>query len=117
MTKINVTKNLKFDFRMAKNIVGKGENAGYQHFSPFPTMFSKSFLLRVAKSPDFDVKGYSTCSPFNRFPNKPWFLSVCSKSLWKTLWEEEKLLITSNFSFSDRIFNHFKELSAIFIKF
>ena len=34
-------------FDWAENIVGKGENAGYQHFFPFPTMFSKGFLYRV----------------------------------------------------------------------
>ena len=34
----------------------------------------------------------------NPFPNKPWFLRVCSTSLLKTLWEKEKLLLTSNFS-------------------
>ena len=34
------------------------------------------------------------------FLNKSWFLLVCSISLWKTLWEKEKLLVTSNFSFS-----------------
>ena len=28
----------------------------------------------------------------NPFPNKPWFLRVCSKYLLKTLWEKEKLL-------------------------
>ena len=33
--------------------------------------------------------------PPNPFPNKPWFLRVCSKSLLKTLWEKEKLLVTS----------------------
>ena len=27
------------------------------------------------------------------FPNKPWFLRVCSTNLLKTLWEKEKLLI------------------------
>ena len=31
----------------------------------------------------------------NPFPNKPWFLRVCSSSLFKTLWEKEKLLITA----------------------
>ena len=31
---------------MVTNIVGKGENAGYQHF---PTMFSKGFFMRVVK--------------------------------------------------------------------
>ena len=33
----------------------------------------------------------------NPFPNKPWFLRVCSVSLLKTLWEKEKLLIISPF--------------------
>ena len=35
----------------------------------------------------------------NPFPNKPWFLHVCSISLLKILREKEKLLVTSNFSF------------------
>ena len=53
---------------------------------------------------------------FNPFPKKPWFLRVCSKSLLKTLWEKEKLLVTSNFSFSNSVFNPFGELSPIFMK-
>ena len=53
----------------------------------------------------------------NPFPNKPWFLHVCSTSLLKTLWEKEKLLATSNFSFSYSIFYPFVALSTIFIKF
>ena len=32
------------------------------------------------------------------FPNKPWFLCVCSISLLKTLWEKEKLLIPTLYS-------------------
>ena len=51
------------------------------------------------------------------FPNKLSFLRVCSTSLLKTLWEKEKLLVTSNFSFSRSVFYPFGELSAIFIKF
>ena len=54
---------------------------------------------------------------FNPFPNKPWFLRVCSITLLKTLWEKEKLLVTSNFSFSHNVFYPFRELSAIFVKF
>ena len=54
---------------------------------------------------------------FNPFPNKPWIFSVCSTSLLKTLWEKEKLLVTSNFSFSHSVFYSFRELSAIVIKF
>ena len=53
----------------------------------------------------------------NPFANKPWFLRVCSLSLLKTLWEKEKLLIMSNFSFSHSIFCPFGELTAIFINF
>ena len=53
----------------------------------------------------------------NPLPNKPWFLRVCSASPLKTLWEKEKLLVTSNFSFSHSVFYLFRELSAIFIKF
>ena len=53
----------------------------------------------------------------NPFQNKPWFFRVCSTSLLKTLWEKEKLLVTSNFSFSQSVFYLFGELLAIFIKF
>ena len=54
---------------------------------------------------------------FNPLPNKPWFLHVCSASLLKTLWEKEKLLVRSNFSFSNSVFYPFGELPAIFIRF
>ena len=53
----------------------------------------------------------------NPFPNKPWFLRVCNNGLLKTLWEKEKLLVMSNFSFSHSVFYPFGQLSAIFIKF
>ena len=53
--KINVTEKLKFVLGRVENIVGKAENAGTT-FSPFPTMFSKSFFLRVVKSWDYVVK-------------------------------------------------------------
>ena len=53
----------------------------------------------------------------NPFPNKPWFSRVCRTSLLKTPWEKEKLLVTSNFSFSHGVFYPFGELSATFIKF
>ena len=53
----------------------------------------------------------------NPFPNKPWFLHVCSASLLKTLWEKEKLLVTSNFSFSHSVFCLLGALSAIVIQF
>ena len=54
---------------------------------------------------------------FKLFPNKPWFLCVCSTSPLKTLWEKEKFLFTSNSSFSHSVFYPFRKLSAVFIKF
>ena len=39
--KISVAKNLKFVLGRVENIVGKGENACYQHFLLFPQCFQK----------------------------------------------------------------------------
>ena len=47
----------------------------------------------------------------------PWFLRVYSTRLLKTLWEKEKLLVTSNFSFCHSVFYSLEELSSVFIKF
>ena len=38
---------MKFLLYRVENSVGKGENAGYQDFLVFPTMFSKGFVIRV----------------------------------------------------------------------
>ena len=53
----------------------------------------------------------------NSFPNKPWFLRVCSTSLLKTSSEKEKLLLTSNFSFSHSVFFPSVDPFATFIQF
>ena len=52
----------------------------------------------------------------NPLPNKPWFLRVWNSILLKTLWEKEKLLLRSNFTFSHSVFYHFGGCLAIFIK-
>ena len=39
--KINATQNRKFILEGIENIVGKGENAGYQHFLLFEQCFQK----------------------------------------------------------------------------
>ena len=97
-----------------ENILGKVENAGHQHFVLFPQCFL-TYQRQI-----HSLEPYSNChlqmytiwtnlqfhSLINSFPNKPWFLLVCGISPLKTLWEKEKLLITSNlfitsnFSFS-----------------
>ena len=52
---------------------------------------------------------------FKPFPHEPLFLRVRSKSLLKTLWEKEKLLVTSKFSSSHRVFYPFREPTAILV--
>ena len=60
-----------------------------------------------------------TKNVINSLPYEPLFLRFCSTILLKqkTLWENEKLLVTSNFSFSHSVFYPFGELFPIFIKF
>ena len=43
---INVTQKLKFVLGRVENIVGKGENAGNQHFLLSPQCFSKAFFFK-----------------------------------------------------------------------
>ena len=76
----------------------------------------------VARSPENELLFHYSTDKYvdnriNPFPNKPWFLRVCSISVLKTLWGKEKLLVTSNFSFSRSVFYMFLEFSAISIKF
>ena len=47
--KINVAKMMIYVFDRAENIVGKGENAGHQHFLLFPQCFQKAFSSGVLK--------------------------------------------------------------------
>ena len=92
--KINVSQKMKFPFRREESIVVRG--------SQFTSIFS--FSLNV----------------FIRFLSQgPWgsLLFGTELSLLKTPWEKEKLLITSNFSFSQgvfypfwRTFSHFHQI-------
>ena len=47
--KILMNKKLKFDMGRVENIVGKGENAGYQHFLLFPQCFQKATFAGLLK--------------------------------------------------------------------
>ena len=65
-------------------------------------VFSNSICdIAVASAP---IHAFLELINYNPFPNKPLILRVCSESLLKTLWEKEKLLVKSNFSFSYGIF-------------
>ena len=44
----SVAKMVKIVFDRVENIMRKGENGDYQHFSSFPTMFSNGYFLWVA---------------------------------------------------------------------
>ena len=47
--KINVIQKLNFDIGRVENIVGKGENTGYQHFLLFLQCFQKPSISRLLK--------------------------------------------------------------------
>ena len=63
-------------------------------------VFVSSFLLLCL----------STYQHFNPFPHTDTFWHPLETSLLKTLWEKEKLLITSNFSFFHSVFCHFRQI-------
>ena len=46
---MKILKNIIFVFDRVENTVGKGGNAGYQHFLPFPCVFKGPFTLVVKK--------------------------------------------------------------------
>ena len=73
-------------FDRVENIVGKGQNAGYQHFLLFPQCFQKlsfSGSLKVVIVSEHALV----------------FTLFAVQVFLKTLWEKEKLLATTNFSF------------------
>ena len=59
--KMNVAQMMTSVFDRVENIVGKGENAGYQHFF-FPPIFQKVSFHVVFKSRDCVVKNYGFIS-------------------------------------------------------
>ena len=87
-----------------------------KHKTPFSFLLysriSKSWLLDVYLSPILKDTIVKTKSNFSiiPFPNKPWFLRVCSTSLFKTLLQKEKLPATSNFSLSYSVSTCFDSL-------
>ena len=73
-----------------------------QYFPLFPhNIFKRSY--------------FQGCKPF---PKRQALVFTCLQLKYlKTLWEKEKLLMTSNSSFPHNVFYQFPELSTIFIKF
>ena len=87
--------------------------SGQKRFINDTSMIIDRYLIGVIHS---DFLRHMTLIYLNPFPNKPLCLRVCCTSLSKTLWEKEKLLVTSNFSFSHSVFYPFGLLTVIFIK-
>ena len=77
--KLNVTQNIEFIFHKLENIVGKGENAGNRNVfnRPFPKGRQRSLL----------------CGTGCRL--QPPFLQDVTRRRLKTLWEKEKIMVTS----------------------
>ena len=67
--------------KQVENTVGKGEITRYEQFLLFPQCFQKACFPVVSK-------GVIVWEWVNPFPNKPWFLCICSASLLKTLREK-----------------------------
>ena len=72
----------------------------YLEVGIFTDLLYISRILVVSSSYSVIIFRKGCFHSINCFPNKPWVLCVCSICLLKTLWEKEKLLVTSNFSFS-----------------
>ena len=77
--KINRTENLKFVWGRIENIVGKGVNASLPAFSPFPTMFSKFFFIKVVKSRDCVLKAFDSQSRLLTTVRKNLFENIVGK--------------------------------------
>ena len=81
-----------------ENTVGKGENASNQHISfsydVFYSIIAKyQFFCHISydiwKCSQFESLKFCRLVKSYPFPNKSWFLHVCSTSLLQTLWKEE----------------------------
>ena len=79
-----------------ENIVGKEENAGYQHF----LLFSQNVFYYSQNKIQF----------FSRI----YFVVSWGSRLLKTFWKKEKMLVTSIFSFSQNVFYHFQNKFQFF---
>ena len=96
-----------------ENIVGKVENPGYKHlhlqaFTPFYKKKSpKAPFLKILKTsrkkslPSSFASLLTTQSLLLTNPNR--------RKLWKKLWEKEKMLVTSIFSFFHSVFHSIKD--------
>ena len=87
----------------------QGEIACYKQFLLF-SVFSTNIISLVCQNVVLCGNGLTLSQ------TSPGFYVSAVQVFVKTLWEKEKLLVTSNFSFSHSVFYPFGELTIIFIK-
>ena len=111
---------LKTLWEKEKLLVTSNFSFSHSVFSPFGELSVIFIVFEIVSCKLFEFGKsliFVIWERVNPFPNKPWFLRVCNTSLLKTQWEKEKLLVTSNFSFSHSVFYLSKDLPVISIKF
>ena len=114
-------------YRHFENIVGKEEISCNKFLFSFPILFStclENFLqftvqpvletTCIKQSTALRDQCSDTTPLLNPFPHNDTFWRPWETSLLKTLWEKEKLLVTSNFSFSHSVFYPLGELCCHF---
>ena len=84
-------------FKQVENTVGKGEIACYVQFPVFPQCFQKACFPGASK-------GIIVWEWVNSSPNNPEFYRPWRRGLLKTMWKEEKMLLTNIFSFPHNVF-------------
>ena len=94
-------------YLIVKNLSKKGHNSCINVISldGVGCSFDSEHMLQILSIVNI-FSNNRNISKVNPFPNKPWFFCVCSTSLLKTLWKKEKLLVSSNFSFSHIFSTH-----------
>ena len=102
--KINVTQMIISVFDREENIVGKGENTGYQHFLLFPQCFETASFPDTSKGVIVwewvKIKNPSSlCYKLKRFH---YAMKIVFGRVESTV-EKEKMMVTSTFTFSHSV--------------
>ena len=85
----------------------KGEITHYKQFLLFPQCLQKAYFPGASK-------GVIVWEWVNSLPQNPVFSLARQRGLFKTLWEKEKMLVTSIFSFFPNCFLPFPKQISIF---
>ena len=104
--------NFSFSHSVFKRLVSQGRQKVLLCGNGFKDLQEKHSSLGSLKI----VIVWSSLQILTLYQTSPGFYVSAVKSLLKTLWEKEKLLVRSNFSFSHIFFYLLQKLSDIFTK-